>query len=153
VLLLMIEPLSWEFRDEQRDNPFRRVHTTVEDNLARLGASECFLGTSVGNRPAPRIVRIGRNRAVRDQTRRTELHRDRANTGARTCLLRVKVWTQGQITRGTYISYPEQEFTTANALARNDDLKNPEVQAVLKDVLVSRAHMRLDRDLLVTESK
>ncbi len=67
--------------------------------------------------------------------------------------MRVKVWTQGQITRGTYISYPEQEFTTANALARNDDLKNPEVQAVLKDVLVSRAHMRLDRDLLVTESK
>lgn len=53
----------------------------------------------------------------------------------------------------THVSPGKQELTTALALSGARALEEPRAAEALRDTLVCRAHVRLDRDLLITESR
>lgn len=149
----MIEPLSWEFRDEQRENPFRRGSTRpLRVTLHASGLT----GLSPEQTAA---IELLRELSELDDIELFETQPDAANyirigeePKPGEGYFDVTVLNKGQPVRYTGVPYPEQQLTTAQGLARRSDLQHPDVQAALRAVLVVGAHTALGRDLLISES-
>lgn len=149
----MIEPLSWEFRDEQKENPFRRGSTRpLRVTLHASGLTDLSPEQAAA-------IELLRELSELDDIELFETQPDAANyirVGEEPKpgedYFDVTVLNRGQPVRCTGVSYPEQQRTTAQSLARRSDLKHPDVQAALEAVLVVGTHTALGCDLLISES-
>ena len=151
----MSQPLCWEFRHEQEENPFRpgstrpfkvTLHTSsfkdlsprqlvaldLVRELAPVGEID-LLDTDPGT---PRHIRIG----------------ERKPGGGGADYVDVTVWENGESRLFTGVSYPDQKLTTACAVVGTSDRSDPRVLSAYSDLLVAAAHRTLNRDLLITES-
>ncbi|MBI4266065.1 MAG: hypothetical protein HY657_16950 [Acidobacteria bacterium] len=149
----MIEPLSWEGRDEQRENPFRPGSTRplkITLHNASLAAPTSQEAEAIGY-----LRELGQLDEIElyetEPGAENYIHVGDAQSGSD--YFEVTVWNRGRPIRHSGVSYVEQQRTTAESVAVRCDPRNPDIESALEAVLVVGAHNALGRDLLVTESK
>jgi hypothetical protein len=148
----MLQPLSWQGRDERRENPFS------ENNVGPLKItlhSSSFAALVPDQNLALELLR---ELSELDELDVLETAPDAAYTvviakDARHEHYDVSVRKNREWAGSTGVSVPEQQLRTAQSMAGIGDPNHPDVQAALSDVLVAEAHRSLRRHLLVTESR
>lgn len=147
----MIEPLSWEWRNEAEENPFRKgstrplritIHNASFANLTPEHERALSLLRELGTLEDFDVLETDRGAERNVQIAPPSTGRDYFD---------VTVTISGERARGTYVPYPKQQLTTAQVLTAQG-AQHPDVASALQDVVLVGAHRALDRDLLVTES-
>lgn len=149
----MIEPLSWEWRREDEENPFRKgstrpikitIHSSSFHELDAEQASALALLRELAMLGDIDVLDTDRSAAKSVEIGDPEPGQD---------FYDVTVWNDGERGLGTYIPHPKQQRTTAQTLVLSADPLHPEFQAALQDVVLVGAHNALGRDVLITESR
>jgi len=148
----MIEPLNWEWRREDEENPFRTGSTRP---LRITLHTSSFLNVSQEQAAALDLIKelsVLDEIDLLDTLPNAAGYIDIGPEKPGGDYFEVIVRTKDESIRHTGVSFVKQQQTTAQSLAFGKDLNHPEVQAALRDVLIFEAHTRLGRDLLITES-
>lgn len=147
----MLEPLCWDWRNEQEENPFAEnlsrplkvtLHSASPENSTAEETRALELIRELSSLPDIDLLETDPN-ATRRFTITRRADRDYHD---------VTVWNGDQWAGSTGVSYPDQHFRRAQALARSADPNSPDVISALQDILVAEAHVSLHRDLLITPS-
>jgi hypothetical protein len=147
----MIEPLSWESRDESKDNPFVQASTRPlkitlhESSFSTLSADQ--LAAVALLKELAVLEDLDVLSTAPDASYRVTITRD-----SRRDHYDVTQWKGAEWAGSTGVSHPQQQLTTAQSLAGSHEPSHADVKAALDDVLIAEAHVSMRRDVLVTES-